>query len=256
MRVDGGLAPLADFCVVGFPRCGTSATIHMLRRSAALNVHVAPNTTEFPYYVRHKHLERPEIDPARPNGHKHSSYLYHPDALKEIKAENPRALLIVNVRPAGEALLSWRDMHRERALAGAPGHFTTETPQARQFYSTCSEAEYFAKRAKPLLNYADRIRACLKLWPTANMVIVTQARLSRDAAGVMRSIHDRLGIGTPEDFYSSLPVDHQPRGNRDLAARVHDGDILRQLSDYDAALLQLMSDLQPSQVLRADPDGF
>jgi hypothetical protein len=246
---------IVDFCVIGFPKCGTTATIRMLRESPPLKVHFNNNKPEAPFYVPAKQLAKPAPEPGKVNGHKFSAYIYANNVTKLILDEKPDALMVINVRPAGEALLSWRDMHRKIAYREESVHFAAAADQ-RDFFRTCSEAEYFEAYAKQRLNYAQKIRKFLEMAPDANILLITQPRLSRDARGVMKEIHDRLGVDAPDAFYEALPSGHKPKGPRDFAERIDDPDVVAHLKALDAELLELMAELDPARVLRADADGF
>jgi hypothetical protein len=247
---------IADFCLIGFPKCGTTATIRMLKESPALKVHyAASDKPESPFYVPARNLTKPAPEAGKANGHKFSAYIYSNTNVRGILADKPDSLLLINVRPSGEALLSWRDMHRGIARGEGSTHFVTRDDR-REFYATCSEVEYFEYYAKTKIHYAEIIRKFLRMAPQANYLIITQQRLSRDARGVMKEIHDRLGVSAPDSYYETLPAGHKPRGSRDLGARVDSPQVVDQLRAYDADLIALMSELDPSRVLRAESDGF
>jgi hypothetical protein len=246
---------IVDFCVVGFPKCGTTATVAMLKESPALKVHYNGDEPEAPFFVPARNLRKPEPVPGRANGHKFTAYIYSNNRMRDILAEKPDALLLINVRPAGEALLSWRDMHREIARRGEGGHFVAR-PDQREFYANCSEADYFEAYAKERLAYAQTMRKVLRIAPKANYLVITQARLSRDARGVMKEIHDRLGVEAPDSYYEGLPSGHKARGSRDISERVDRAAVVSQIKAYDADLMKLIGELDPARVLRSDPDGF
>jgi hypothetical protein len=246
---------IVDFCVIGFPKCGTTATIRMLKESPALKVHFRNGKPEAPFFID-AGAERPEAEPGIVNGHKFSAYVYNRAALSAILAEKPDALLLINVRPAGEALLSWRDMHREIATRNTAVHFTTQTEETRAFYMNCTEVEYYHAYAKARLDYAQRIRQLLETWPRANLVIVTQQRLSSDARGVMINLHDRLGVTAAASFLDALPKGYKPKGSRDVDDRITDPEVAAELRELDWDLLALVDQLDPSRVLCSEPCGF
>jgi hypothetical protein len=248
---------IVDFCVVGFPKCGTTATVSMLKGSPVLKVHYNGDEPEAPFFVPARNLTKPEPVPGKANGHKFTAYIYSNNRMRDLLAEKADALLLINVRPAGEAMLSWRDMHRDiaRREGGGGTHFAASADK-REFYANCTEAEYFEAYAKTRLVYAQSIRKFMRIAPKANLLVITQARLSRDARGVMREIHDRLGVSAPDSYYEALPSGHKPRGSRDLSERVDDPGVVAQLKAFDAELIALMSELDPARVLRAEPDGF
>lgn len=227
----------------------------MLKESPALAVHYNGDKPEAPFFVPARNLTMPQPVPGKVNGHKFSAYIYSNTVMKGMLAEKPDALLLINVRPAGEALLSWRDMHRGIARREGATHFVASDDK-RDFYANCSEVEYFETYAKTRIHYAQSIRKFLRAAPKANYLIITQARLSRDARGVMKEIHDRLGVAAPASFYEALPSGHKPRGSRDLGERVDDPAVVEQLKAFDADLVGLMSELDATRVLRAEAGGF
>jgi hypothetical protein len=246
---------IVDFCVIGFPKCGTTATVRMLKESPRLKVHFNNNKPESPFYVPAQNLVKPAPEPGKVNGHKFSAYIYANNVTSLILADKPDALMLINVRPAGEALLSWRDMHRTIADREGATHFAAAADR-RDFFRTCTEAEYFETFAKPRLHYARNIRKFLQMAPDANYLIITQPRLSRDARGVMKEIHDRLGVDAPASYYEALPSGHTPKGSRDYAERVADPGVVGELLEYDRDLLALLDGLDPSRVLRSEAGGF
>lgn len=241
-----------DFTVIGFPKCGTSALIQMLAASPALFVSTQKSREA-------RALEKAggpvAPDPPRPHGNKLLPYIYVPAMLKRVMADNAHTLFIVGVRPCGEALLSWYDMHRGIALEGRPRHFAGATLEARAFYGKCTVAEYFEVYAQERLRYADNLRVALAL-PGINYVIVTQARLARDARGVMRDIHARLGAPLDGDYLQALPTGHVRKGSRDIDARVGAPGVIAELRENDRQLLALLDEIDPSRVLRSEAGGF
>jgi hypothetical protein len=241
-----------DFTVIGFPKCGTSALIQMLAASPALFV-----STQKSREARALEKTGGPIapDPPRPHGNKLLPYIYAPSMLKRVMAGNARTLFIVGVRPCGEAMLSWYDMHREIALEGRPLHFAGATLQARAFYGSCTVAEYFEVYARERLRYADNLRHALAI-PEINYVIVTQARLARDARGVMQDIHARLGARLDGGYLQALPTGHARQGSRDIDARIDAPGVITELRENDRQLLALLDEIDPSRVLRNEAGGF
>lgn len=241
-----------DFTVIGFPKCGTSALIQMLAASPALFVSTQ-KTREAKALATAGGPAAP--DQPRPHGNKLLPYVYNPPLLKRVMAANPHTLFIIGVRPCGEALLSWYDMHRAIALEGRSHHFAGATPEARAFYGACTVAEYFEGYARERMCYAQHLRLALGM-TGFNCVIVTQARLARDARGVMQHIHARLGARLDDDYLQALPTGHTARGPRDVDGRVDAPGVIAELRENDRQLLALLDELGPSQVLRREAGGF
>lgn len=236
-----------DFCIAGFPKCGTTALARLLQASPRLNLARSGAHFEAPVYMPHLKAEPLAYDPDRPNGHKFAAYIYNPEALRRLYAQNPKTLFIFNIRPAAEALVSWREMHRRIAADNRVDHFTTRDDQTRAFYETCDLEAYYRAFAEPLLDYAGFLERFLQDLPDARYVIVSQERLSRDPAPVISHIHGQLRRKAPADYLAALPAGHRSRRRESLRSEAPE-TILKALEARDDALAQLLDRLQASQV--------
>lgn len=243
-----------DFCIVGFPKCGTTALVRLLATSPALNLAKTETSYETPIFFPKLEAKGVKYVRGKPNGHKFSAYIYSPQAMEDLIGDSPKALIILTVRDAASALMSWRDMHRKIATDNRQGHFTTASDEARSYYMNCSLEEYFHSYADSRLNYAAYIRELLAVHPGLNYLIVGQRRLSEDARGVMTDIHRRLGVEAPADFLEGLPTGHRPRGNRDITQTEISPEVTAALSGKDQALLDLLATLPTDRVMLAS-DG-
>jgi hypothetical protein len=242
-----------DFTVIGFPKCGTTAMIRMLAASPALFVS-SQRKREADALMAAGGPVPP--DPPRPHGNKFAGNVYQSGSLGRMLAENPDVLFVIGVRPSGGAMLSWFEMHRAIALRNQTRHFAAATEEARAFYSTCTEVEYYTAYARDRLKYAEQLRRIFALKEGLNYVIVSQARLAQDARGVARDIHARLGVSADEAYYDALPTGHTPKGSRDFTARIPSPHIVAELLQNDRDLLALLDTIDPSRVLRSEAGGF
>lgn len=244
-----------DFCVIGFPKCGTTAVVSLLAASPDLNI-TAGRTKEFPYYIRSQDPGPLDYVEGKRNGHKFSGYIYNNDGMTDLLAENPEALLIITVRSAESALMSWRQMHRSIAKKNTVEHLTTKDRASRKFFKNCTIDEYYESYAKRRLKYAQHIENLLTRFPSANYVVIAQRRLSEDAATVMTELHERMGLTPSPDYIAGLPDGHKARGVRAPGSSGVSEEIAKVLVKRDAELAKLLSRLEPSRVMLAADGGF
>jgi hypothetical protein len=240
-----------DFCLVGFPKCGTTALVRLLAASPALNLARTETSYETPIFFPKLEAKGVKYVRGKPNGHKFSAYIYSPQAMEALIGDSPKALIILSVRDSASALMSWRDMHRKIATDNRKGHFTTASEEARAYYMNCSLEEYFHSYADSRLNYAAYIRELLSVHPGLNYLIIGQRRLSEDARGVMTEIHDRLKVKAPQAYLDELPQGYRPRGNRDITQTEISPDVTATLAGKDQALLDFLATLPQDRVMLA-----
>jgi hypothetical protein len=197
-------AQLADFVIVGFPKCGTTAVVRALDRMEGVQADWWDGAVEAPYMLNERNLQRlyaarQDAAPSSIVGHKFSAYIYSIDAIKRIHALVPGALLIVCVRDPMRALLSWREMHKVIANNRAiTGHFVTESEQTRAFYASASLEEYYRQFARENLRYAHYVRRLIELTADQRIAIVSQEWLSVRRAETLGVLADLLGAPAPE----------------------------------------------------------
>ncbi|MGH8046830.1 MAG: sulfotransferase domain-containing protein, partial [Chthoniobacterales bacterium] len=181
-----------DFCIAGFPKCGTTAVAQFFQQSPLFHVAEMSDRGHFeaPFFKGDGPI--PEIPgvPGRINGHKCSSCAWSIKVLHRIHCANRACLFLFCVRDARSALVSWRAMHRAMALnEKTTWHFVHRTAETREFFSTCSLAEYFREYAADRLRHAESLERFHSALPHARFAIISQRKLATDAAGVMRALH-------------------------------------------------------------------
>jgi hypothetical protein len=238
-----------DFCVVAFPKCGTTAIASMLDASPNVCLAKANGKMESPFFVPDRKLGPPPYEAGKLNGHKYSAYLYSINLMRSILEDSPRVLFIIMVRSAGAALLSWRQMHQQMAERNEPNHFVTRSEEARKFYIEASLEDYYREYADKPLDYAQQIERLQKFLPKANFVVISQRRLAEAPLEVIAYIHARLGAFAEADYLNSLPKGYTSRGNRDLGAMGLSQGLLASLAEKDAKLYAILEKLDPSDVL-------
>ena len=195
---------ITDYCIVGFPKCGTTAVARLMDDSPACHLARMNGRFESPYFTSNV-APSPDYVPGKVNGHKHSAYAFSIDTLVRIDERNPDTLMIFCIRDLAEVLLSWHAMHRRIAESGRrKDHFAVQ-PEVRDFYMTCDVNAYFEHYARHRLAHGKKIETFLNRCPGTRSVFVSQARLAMDAGEVMRRIHQRLGVDEGDAFYAGLP---------------------------------------------------
>jgi hypothetical protein len=208
--------PVTDFCIAGFPKCGTTALARFFKKSPAFHLAEMGAALESPFFKIKGDVVPPvpAYLPGRVNGHKYSSYLWSLESLERILATNENCLFLICVREAGSALVSWRKMHREMALQDRyASHFTHRTPGRRKFFSTCSLEEYFNGYAATRLHYARLLEDFRTRLPGARFALVSQRRLASDARGVMQRLHRHFGVEAPAEYWQAIPTSHVAFGD-------------------------------------------
>lgn len=244
-----------DFCVIGFPKCGTTAVVNLLQDSP--DIHISSGRTkEFPFYIAGMDPGPLNYDETKRNGHKFSAYIYNHEAMTALLADSPDALLLITIRSAESALMSWKQMHRSIAKANKVDHLTTKDRATRKFFMNCSIDEYYESFARGRLKYAQHIENLLTAFPQANYLVLAQRRLSEDARTVMTQIHERIGLTPSEAYLESLPSGHKAKGARERGASGVSPKVARSLERRDAELAALLSRLDPERVLLASDGGF
>lgn len=197
-------AALADFLIVGFPKCGTSA---LARAIATLqNVEIdryAGGALEAPFFAGEPQLTelralRGKSPRAAAVGHKFSAYIYNKTAVKRIAATVPQATLVVCVRDPRKSLVSWREMHRRIAIQGSnKSHFVNQSEESRRFYTEASLEDYYRHYARERLNYATHIRRMREHAPLNPMILVSQEYMAARMEGVLQVLAKRLNVPLP-----------------------------------------------------------
>lgn len=197
-----------EFCIIGFPKCGTSALIRFLDGFSRLHVARNNKSVEAPFYFNDaKGVPEGAYVPGKLNGHKFSAYVYNPKDVNRIYQTNPDVLFIACVRDARESLLSWHNMHKKTAASSGTGHFTQADDETRKFYQNCSVAEYFESYAYKRLDYERRIQLARRSTPNGRFLFVSQQRCATDPVGVVSRIVGKLGLSEADnaDGFSKLP---------------------------------------------------
>lgn len=201
-----------DFAIIGFPKCGTSALLRLLGSHPKIHLMAGPGAVEttrgrdieLPLFVGRTELPdgfgRPEVV----NGHKYSAYIFSRRALDNLLRHNGKSIIIVCTRHPMKSLISWHNMHRKIASEGAPGHFTTRTPEDRDFYMNCSLQEYYDRYAENNLRYDFFVKRAFKVFPEQQVVVVAQERLARDPVSPVARVVELLGLAPLEASTSEV----------------------------------------------------
>ena len=243
---------LTDYCIVGFPKCGTSAMARFMDQSPGCHLAKLNGALESPYFVS-------GVDPAgdyqagKSNGHKYSMYGHYSSQLRSIIASNPKVLMIFCIRDLGEVLLSWHAMHRKIAHAGEPANHVAASPEKREFFATCDVNAYFDQFAQKHLDHAKRLKVFINHFKDTKAVFVSQARMATDAGDVMRSVHKALGLDAGAAFYDSLPKGHvSPVPKKMSALAPHVLDYVR---EQNRLIMQQLARLPAQQNLTLYSEG-
>lgn len=241
-----------DFCIVGFPKCGTTAIARFLESSPYCHLAKLDDQYESPFYGRI------EVDPSalhvagKLNGHKYTAYAYSFHAFRKMLTRNRRTLFIFCVRDARAALLSWCNMHRQIALRGSPaGHFACSSDENRDFYANCSPSEHYERFSRRRLAYAERIEAVRRRFPKARILVVRQEDLARDPRAVMTRIHAAMGVSVGPDYLAEHAEPHQSFGAKAGSSAEIPDDIAAELKAYDDRLEALIASLPPEERIDA-----
>jgi hypothetical protein len=213
-RSSSGLPPagavVVRFAVLGFPRCGTTALAHALNDLDGLNVVHAGNRWEVDLTQRPLPPEEC-FDPRSINGHKFATYIYNRRKLGRLLKLNPDMQFIVCVRDPRRSLVSWFRMHRDIAQ-GAWKSKTHFAWREREFYRSCSIAQYYEHFAQPRLRYCHHLTAALEVLPTDQVVVVAQPYMAAAMRSTLATLCTRLGS-------SAVPAhearDHVSRSEKD-----------------------------------------
>lgn len=198
-----------DFCIGGFPKCGTSALARFLERSPGCHIARHAGSVEFPLYSGAGTNLEPDYREGLINGHKFSAYALMGWPLERIYESNQNVLFMFCIRDAADVLVSWHRMHKNMAIRGTPTtHFVNEDPIARDFYRTCDLESYFDEYAGKQINHAERLFEFKHHLPHARFLVISQERLAQDAEGVMRRVHAELNLDVAEEYYDKLPLQH------------------------------------------------
>jgi hypothetical protein len=196
---------LADFVIIGFPKCGTSALTRALGTLPKVQVdRFVDGQLEAPYFAAEQQLEalrtlRQKSPRAAAVGHKFSAYVYNETALKRIASTVPRSLLVLCVRNPNKALVSWREMHRRIAALGTnKAHFVNHSDESRRFYTEASLEEYYRHYARDRLTYAAHIERVRELTPDQPLVLVSQEFMAARMQRVLQVLAKRLSLPPPK----------------------------------------------------------
>lgn len=237
-----------DFCIVGFPKCGTTAVARFLERSPHCHLAKLDDKYESPFFGQ-ANIEPSEYYVSEKlNGHKYTAYAYSFAAIRKMLERNPETLFIFCVRDSHAALLSWWNMHRRIAKSGVPaGHFANRTKEDADFYANCSPSEHFERYSGSRLAYAERIDAVRRKFPAARLLVIRQEDLGRHPRSAMTRVHDALGVAASRDYLAKLKKSRRSFGSRaskniDVSAR-----IAAELDAYNDKLDSLMRELPAEQ---------
>lgn len=251
-------SPLADFVVLGFPKCGTTALMDALGALEGVGVDQFDGRLEAPFFESLENVEKLKAAHAalsvRPAvvGHKYVVYMYSEPSLRRIVELVPRAPLIVCVRDPMRALLSWRQMHRRIAQDGKYlTHFVNASPESRAFYKNASLDAYYQRFARTRLGYEANIRRLTSLAEHQKIVIVSQEFMANRMADVLTTLAKLIGIAKP-----TFTTPHQPhRGFADRAELpVLAAETLTDIKKQRSRLARLLAELrsQPRVTLLVD----
>lgn len=233
-----------DFCIVGFPKCGTSALARFLERSQHINLMKMNGKYEAPLFIN----KAPSIDAHYQegllNGHKYTAYAYSLQAMQSILENSPQALIIFCVRDIETALYSWHNMHRRIAIKGDPQtHFVNQDEETQRFYRECSVEDYYWKFARDRLTYAAHINRILEKWADVKFALVSQLRLAQDAKTVVSRLHELMGKSADPEYLDKLPQQHESFGDTARSKTKLPEEISAELKANNAALLELIDSL-------------
>ena len=240
-----------NLCIVGFPKCGTTALARFLADSPAMNFTRRKENFETPIFMPEQSASGAVYESGKVNGHKFSAYAYNPVAMRNLILDNADCLTIFTVRSSASALMSWRDMHRRLALTSTGTHYVNKTETRKKFFSECSLDEYYQAYAYDRLRYAAYIAQYMNMNPRHNVLVVGQRRTSEDAAGVVNRIHDMVGVTPPVTYLAGLPTGHKPKGDRDLSKASLSPFVIEALLANDQALIDFLATLPQDRVMLA-----
>lgn len=240
--------PATDFCILGFPKCGTTALARFLEANEKVYLAKLNGRYESPYFKPDRVDIVPDYRPGLVNGHKWTGYVYSPRSLHRLYAVSPDALFIICVRDAKAAMLSWQRMHAKIAERGTPEtHPVNRSAESRAFFQTCSPEAYFEDYANQRLDYAEAIGRFQEAFPEARFVVTSQGRLAQDAAGLMTALLERLGVEPSPEFLAGLPKGHDSYGQR--AETKLSEEVATALANKDRQLFALLDSLPPERNL-------
>jgi len=198
---------MVDFVIVGFPKCGTTALMRMLGKIDGVVIDLWNGALEeAPFYSSEegiRQLKTMKSQAAGVRGHKYASYIYNESALRRIRDDNPNPLFIVCVRDPVRSLISWREMHRQIAIAASPpSHFVNKDSSVNAFYRTASLDEYYQVFARKRLKYAEYIQNMYAVLERPRMMIVAQEYLARFAGDVVKTF--RRAVNHEDDSHLVL----------------------------------------------------
>jgi len=197
-------ATLADFVIIGFPKCGTSALTRAIGTLQKVQIdRYIGGELEAPYFAGEEQLGalrtlRQKSPHAAAVGHKFSAYVYDNAAMRRIAATVPGATLVACVRDPKRALVSWREMHRRIAVQGIrKTHFVNLSDESRRFYAEASLEDYYRHYARDWLTYAAHIERLRQHAPRQPLVLVSQEYMAARMDRVLQELAKRLNVPVP-----------------------------------------------------------
>lgn len=195
---------MADFVVLGFPKCGTSALTRAIGTLQKVQVDgYTGGELEAPYFAGEEQVAalrtlRQKSPHAAAVGHKFSAYVYDNAAIRRIASAVPRATLVLCVRDPKRALVSWREMHRRIAVQGSQkAHFVNISDESRRFYAEASLEDYYRRYARDWLTYTAHIQRMRELVPLQPLVLVSQEYMAARMDKVLQVLAKRLNVPAP-----------------------------------------------------------
>jgi len=208
MTPDPGTASVRqpELMIIGFPKCGTTALCRHYAQDGDVHLVRLPGGQ---FEVRLQRLE--ELRPAVSDkiiAHKFVVNIYHPKVMQQIVALNPESRLVLCIRDPRKSLVSWWAMHQRMARSQTPiDHYVYAE---RDFYGSCTVAEYYARSAQKALRYDHYFDRLLEMAPADRIVVVGQERLAR-------------GLPTVADYLKALARGEAPDPPDPQAADTHRG---------------------------------
>lgn len=248
--------PKTEFCIVGFPKCGTSALIRCLGASPFLHMVMMDGNPTSGYFHRTSMSEKPdEYVEGKVNGQKNASYIYTVAKIKALLDDNPDVLLIANVRDVRESLVSWQRMHKRIAEEGQPAkHFINARGLAEEYLNHTPE-EYYEAFAKDRLQYDKYIDRVREKFPAARFLVVSQDIMTRELDRVAKVIHEKLGLEPPEEYLAQFRKEHETYGASARRSNQLSPELTEELVATNARIRAALNRLPEDQrIVVEDPD--
>lgn len=191
-----------DFCIIGFPNCGTSKLASYLSGLSSIHLATMNGAVDAPFFSKFGGVPKGSYEQGKKNGHCCASYIYGLTTLKEIFAANPSVVFVVCVRDVIDSVATWRVAQQREAAKASTGGGAAGSARP---YLNGSIEEYYEQFAKAKLGYGRRLNSLTKHLPGANIMVVAYDALVGNPRAAVTKVARALGIELGDADLQQLP---------------------------------------------------